>query len=475
MDSGATSKTRQWSQWWILFWYFYLSALQSLLWMTFSSVPDSSRDYLSVDDSTLDLWLDLGPIAFCITVWGAMYLLTERADGLRFSVLLAAALLCGASLLRSIPALLPAAQRSSTGSLACIYVGQFINAGVAPLIVASPAYLSLLWFDESRRNVVTAIANTASAAGRAVGFFLGPALVSTAADIPTLLAVECALAVLPLIAVLLYFPVRPLDPPSRAAAAEFERLDVLIQRRGSAGAASDEGPGVSLLLKQGGEGEEDSDAIVRRSACASVRDSAYDVWAVVCSPSFALVALSGGAQMAVFGAWSGTLPTVLSPRFTDAQAGVFGSVCTFAGIAGGLAFGYASDTPALRTSLRGLLICLCLASGALFTLIALALKPIALDALSPTLDFWPLLVLCGFAGLLRGGADPLFFEAAAETAHPHAAGTAGGILTFFYHIVLVGCLSLSPGVMQWSMTAMGVTLGTSALLLVPVRIRYNRR
>jgi hypothetical protein len=31
-----TSKMR----WWVLLWYSYISALQSLIWMTFSSVPD---------------------------------------------------------------------------------------------------------------------------------------------------------------------------------------------------------------------------------------------------------------------------------------------------------------------------------------------------------------------------------------------------------------------------------------------------
>jgi hypothetical protein len=31
------------TKWWILWWYSYLSALQSLLWMTWSSVPDISK------------------------------------------------------------------------------------------------------------------------------------------------------------------------------------------------------------------------------------------------------------------------------------------------------------------------------------------------------------------------------------------------------------------------------------------------
>lgn len=48
------------ARFWILFWYSYLSALQSLLWMTFSSVPNESREYLHTSSQTLDLYLDEG-------------------------------------------------------------------------------------------------------------------------------------------------------------------------------------------------------------------------------------------------------------------------------------------------------------------------------------------------------------------------------------------------------------------------------
>jgi hypothetical protein len=40
-------------------------------------------------------------------------------------------------------------------------------------VVASPAYLSLVWFPARQRNTATSIANVANALGRAVGFYLG--------------------------------------------------------------------------------------------------------------------------------------------------------------------------------------------------------------------------------------------------------------------------------------------------------------
>ena len=48
--------------------YSYVPGLQSPLRMTFSSVPDAAKDYLKVDDATLDLFLNFGPVAYCISV-----------------------------------------------------------------------------------------------------------------------------------------------------------------------------------------------------------------------------------------------------------------------------------------------------------------------------------------------------------------------------------------------------------------------
>jgi hypothetical protein len=58
----------------------------------------------------------------------------------------------------------------------------------------------------------------------------------------------------------------------------------------------------------------------------------------------------------------------------------------------------------------------------------------------------------------------------AAVAHPLPAGTAGGLLTFFYHFVLAVCLLVPPDVMQWSMTAMAVCCVFSAVLLLPARV-----
>lgn len=185
---------------------------------------------------------------------------------------------------------------------------------MAPLVVASPSFLSLTWFPERERNTATAIANVASALGRAIGFFLGPGeglhcipeivpgstitpplthlpqgLVphDDPAHIPSLLYVETGLSILPLIGVLVYYPDHPAAPPSKAAAAA--RTALLESQKQS------------------------------QSLCASIGSSVRDVVRASSQPRFLLLALAGGLQMGVYGAWSGVLTLVMSKHFGTAR------------------------------------------------------------------------------------------------------------------------------------------------------------
>ena len=450
MDEGLLSLPPAYaSRWWVLFLYSALSALQSLLWITFSSVPSASKAYLSCSDDTLSLFLDWGPVAFCLSVFPAQYLLSSSRSGLQRSIRLGYGLCLLAAALRLLPAALPPSQRAS--ALPAVHLAQFINGAVAPLAVASPAYLSLVFFPESERNSATAVANVANALGRAIGFFLGPALVHSASDLPSLLYVCLACAAVPALAAALYLPPAPPQPPSPAAAAEAARW-------GADGAPLTPAAASASAL-----------AAQARAACAS--------------PAFAAVALCGGVTMAWFGAWSGELTPALTAAgaFTDAQAGSIGALTTFAGMAGGLAAGWATDLPALRRSLKSVVVALALASAALFLPLALALPP--LSALLPPsasawLSFPTLMALCGLAGAVRGGADPLFFELAAETAAEVGVGAdmAGTLLTLLYHVLLTLTLSMPAApLMAVVLPGMPVALLAGAAGLVCVRVQYSRR
>lgn len=86
-------------RWYILFVYSYLSGLQSLVWFTFGSVPDASQTYYSCTSATIDLLLNWGPIAFCLVVPLASWVLV-RPRGLQRSVQVAAGIVLAGTIIR---------------------------------------------------------------------------------------------------------------------------------------------------------------------------------------------------------------------------------------------------------------------------------------------------------------------------------------------------------------------------------------
>lgn len=442
-DPTEAAKSHSFPALWVLFLYSYLSALQSLLWMTWSSVPVASCAYLSIPscNATLDLWLDYGPIAFCIAVVPATALLSQRgprgiSDAIRLGLLLCTL----ASLARALPLILPGGY-NTPGGIAIVHVAQFLNGAVAPLAVATPAALSLFWFSEDRRVLATATANVANAAGRAVGFWLGPAIASVESDVPKLLVLEIFLAAVPAVAALIYCPVGPSTPPSRAAS-----------RAAGLTAAQDSAKGVASGIG------------------ASLRAATADMYNAARNVNFLLVCASGGLSMAAFGAWSGVLPTVLANAgFSSAAAGNLGAVNTLAGCVGGLAAGVAADAKAFRIWTKSGTIILALAAAAAFAPLAWAAQSAPGSAL---------LAAATIAGFLRGGTDPLFFELAADAAAETGATaeSGGGLLTLIYHVLLCGMLSLSPGVVQsLALPGMPICLIVGAAMLIPSRLNLGAR
>jgi MFS family permease len=487
-------------RWYVLAIYSYISAQQSLVWMTYSSVePKVAIGFLAaggsdVTQATLDQLLDWGPIFFLVALPAAVLLLQlPGSGGLRNSILVAAWLCFVGALLRCLPLIVP-----SVG-IWPVHVGQMLNAAAAPFVVASPAFLALLWFPASERNAATAIANIANAAGRAVGYFLGPAIVFSTiysaeakSEMATLLWVELGVTAVPVLSALIHLPREPLEAPSVAASDEKQRralADTAPTRDERSARASAAGvSGVWAL-----DDVPAPDAKAAPPACYGCLMIAAQpfiaVGRLLCRPQAALVMLSGGLQMAAYGAWSGVLPGVLMTSRADgggglspASAGVVGTANTIAGVLGGLLTGILTDRKSFSQRLRSVMICLCLASAGVFAFAALCAPPLS-EPGSPgafTQSWpnqpWPLIALCTVAGLLRGGTDPLFFEFAAEAAYPAPTGEAGGALTLFYHGLLSVMLALPPSWLQvGAFPGMAVSMLAAGLLLLPVAGLYPRR
>ena len=214
-DQFKTSSAR----WWVLFVYNFAEAMQGLMWMSYSSVPQASKDFLHVNDSMLNWILNLGPISFVLCSAGAAHIL-NRPGGLRSAMLIGASMLFTSSVLRCIPPFFYSPDQRAedhTGLLWWVLIAQFINAAAATLFEPAPALLSQTWFPPHERALATGLARAGNAGGRAIGFLLGPAMVSSAVDMPLFLYVHVFAASILIISAIAYYPPAPPSPPSRSA------------------------------------------------------------------------------------------------------------------------------------------------------------------------------------------------------------------------------------------------------------------
>ena len=85
-----------------------------------------SQSFFGTGNGTLALWLDWGPVAFCVTVLPALWLLHRRRTGLATSIRLGLTLCTVASLLRLLP--LVTGSHKGWGALAITHVAQVLSA-----------------------------------------------------------------------------------------------------------------------------------------------------------------------------------------------------------------------------------------------------------------------------------------------------------------------------------------------------------
>eukprot|EP00051_Salpingoeca_urceolata_P017692 m.243675 g.243675 ORF g.243675 m.243675 type:complete len:512 (+) comp19024_c1_seq3:79-1614(+) len=447
-----------WTRWYILTLYSFLNGLQGLNWMTYSSVPEPARNYLHTSNSTLDLLLNEGPIGYVSMYFFSSWLLAQPR-GLAISIRLGAYMCLFASLVRCVPCLFSDGDRQEhhVPLMATVHLGQIVNACVAPFIQASPALLSMVWFPPRERNTVTAVANASNAVGRAIGFFLGPALVKHASQLPVLLALEIGLAVLPALAVTVYLPARPAVAPSASAREAFGGV------AGGVAAAATKTPASAAAMT--------TPSSTPSHSYRSFRSVLQDMGHAMALPSFAALVIAYGLQMGVYCSWASVLP--MQESFSATKAGWLASANTFAGIVGGVLCGYVTDHPALARRLKAVMLVLCVITAILFGTFALTLPPFHVVNHLP---YSALMAIATTAGLFRGGLDPLFFELGTDITHPLGAGTVGASITVTCHVALIIALSVpSHTLVRYASSAMTVAMVLSFVSILFVREQYNRR
>ena len=270
----------------VLFVFSFLAFNQCLIWLTFSPIARSAELYYKVDDATVDLLLNWGPIIF-IPCLPLTYILLNKHHGLRRCIIILAITDFVAALVRVIPIVItsPSSPHFSTISLPFLHFGQILNAACGPLVMAPVSQLSCLWFAPHERTRATSVAIFSNYLGASIGFVISPAIVSSPDNIPYLLYVHLALAFIACVLALLYFPAEPPSAPSAAA---------------------------ELLIRQS----------ITEQSNNSWMTFMKDSWLCLTTPAFVLISTVGGLLYGVFSAWTSLYDIILEPEhYTEQQAG----------------------------------------------------------------------------------------------------------------------------------------------------------
>ena len=132
--------------------------------------------------------------------------------------------------LRCLPALLPSVLGTPWLCVAVLHVSSAVNGMGGALVLVVPSLLSVTWFPAGERLLATSVGSTMPALGAAIGFWVGPRVVTEPSELPHLLYAEAAASALTLVLALLYLPRAPAEAPSAAGR---HRLDQGAQGKGA--------------------------------------------------------------------------------------------------------------------------------------------------------------------------------------------------------------------------------------------------
>jgi FLVCR family MFS transporter len=358
-------------RWYILALFSWFSAMQCLVWITWSPIANNAKKVFGWNDDTIALLVNWGPILFLPVSPLSAWIVDTK--GLRAAVLLGTGLTFGGAALRL---LLPFERLKSDGALWSVHVGHMLNAAAGPVAMGAVVKLSQEWFPPQERTLSTAIGGCANNLGMAAGFLLGPLLVQHASfpEIENLLWVHAALTGPTFLLALLYFPSQPPTPPSATAS---EPRD-----------ASDFWPDMRALMRH---------------------------------RPFWLLVIPYGITAGVYNGWSALLEVNMDNLgLSQNVAGVMGFSATLAGVVGGVILGALVDR--LRR-MKLFMLVLFGAAAVFFFWFALACEGYLPDS------ELMLITLATMGGLFLTSTTPLFYELSVEVTHPIAQGTVGSVLT----------------------------------------------
>ncbi|KAJ7335282.1 hypothetical protein JRQ81_013223 [Phrynocephalus forsythii] len=422
-------------RWFLLAVVSLLSASNAMLWLTFAPVADITAEQFH---TSVDIVNCLSLVYLVISVpVGLLAIWILDTIGLKFAVILCAWLNMIGSIIRifSIVGFL------NPGSLNVVYllVGQCLCGMAQPLIIFSPTKVAALWFPDHQRATANMIGSMSNPLGILIANLLSPTLVKEGKDIPLMLEVYAAPAVLACI--LATVGVRDKVPPTPPTAS----------------ASHSNSPsfcgGLKMLMR---------------------------------NKPYLILAFCLGGGVAIFTCFSALLEQVLCVNgYSNFFAGVSGALFTVAGFIGAFFLGLYVDRT--KNFIEATKICFCLA----------ALASVGFAVVSQLRNqAYALALISSLFGLFGFALYPVAMELAVECSYPVGEGTTSGLI--FVTSQLLGvlfmllfqsltvekknapfstCTAAQGGTLDWSTPVLlmaGLCSLTASFFVVAFHTNYKR-
>jgi len=418
-------------RWYVLIVFSCYAALQYCIWNTFGPISSSVKkafDWSNGEIATLANW---DTTLFILLSLQICWLVQQQ--GLRISFLCSVFLVTTGSILKCMTT-------ESNIARWLMNSGQIFNALGGMLAQAAGPFISNTWFPPNERTTATAIASLSSPLGVAISYILGPLMVPdlpitknanvTSSNITQmkdgiqhLMYLECGVTCSLFIVALIYFPNKPLHPPSLSAAMpKIKFFD-----------------GFKRLLRN------------------------KDFWLIL----FVAASITG-----VYSGWSAILTLNFQDHglnVTQIDCGWIGFSSTMVSVTAGIFVGFIADKH--PGHIRTLLILLYAAASIAFLWLTLICNKLI------SFNIASIYTACIIGGFCINGSIPLLYELTIECTYPIPETVSIGALSLvnnvftFVFLLLLNVPSIGVSWMNWLLLAICVTC---TILLTLLRENYKR-
>ena len=398
-------------RWWVLLAFCSLTALNSMVWITFAPIRAETMDYYDVSGNVVDwlsmIFMALYPLVFAPMAWYLETGATALQRGLRVSAAM------------NVVGCVVRWWSTTSGSFTVLMIGQCITSAAQGFTLGAPPQISGVWFPGPEWGFATGIGVLANQAGPAVAYYLSPSIVSSSgAGMGTLLFVELMAMVCSCALIFLLIPEEPARPPSAIAA---DRL----------------------------QGEQ-----------RSLWEFCVEVWELHQDRGALLLATGYGLAVGVLYGWE-TLMDVLLPHQSTSEVSTIGTAALLFGLPGAVIGGWVLDS---LKNYKGVNVSLTTVSTALLASVTAAATLLG----SGESAFWALMVLSPALGFGLGAILSTGFEWGVEITYPMSESTVAGMLNSWGQIWGIVLIYGIEGVVETFSALLGNILLTVALALSTV-------